>query len=81
MSVKQQVKSYIEEFITYGDPIDDDTSLLESGMVDSTGAMEMVLFLEETFDITINDKDVDPENLDTVNLITTFVESKQKEAA
>lgn len=79
--VATKVREYIEEFVTYGDPVGLDDSLLESDLIDSTGAMEMVLFLEETFNISIEDDEIDPENLDSVNLIAAFVESKHKEAA
>lgn len=79
--VANKVRDYIQEFITYGDPVKDDQSLIESGTVDSTGAMELILFLEETFDIAVEDEEVDPENLDTINIIAKFVENKLKESA
>ena len=72
------IGNYIEEFVTYGDPVGDDDSLLESDLIDSTGAMELVLFLEETFDIVVDDDEIDPENLDTINLIAEFVERKRE---
>lgn len=81
MSIKQQIHDYIVEFIMFGDKIDDDQSLIKSGVIDSTGAMEMILYLEETFNIVIGDEDVDPDNFDTVNIATAFVERKMKEAA
>lgn len=79
--IKQKIHDYIVEFITYGDPIGDDESLLESGRIDSTGAMECIMFMEETFNVIIADEDVDPSKLDTINLMTALVESKLKEAA
>ena len=79
--VKQKIHDYIVEFINYGDPIDDDASLLQSGVIDSTGAMECIMFMEETFDVIITDEDVDPAKLDTVNLMAALVEEKMKEAA
>lgn len=79
--IANKVRDYIQEFITYGDPVKDDQSLIESGTVDSTGAMELILFLEETFDIAVEDEEVDPENLDTINIIAKFVENKLKESA
>jgi len=81
MSVKQQIRDYIVEFITYGDPIGDDQSLLESGTIDSTGAMELILYIEETFNVVISDDDIDPSKLDTINLITRLVEDKFASAA
>ncbi len=79
--VAGKVREYIEEFITYGDPVGDDESLIESGTVDSTGAMELILFLEETFGIEVDDDEIDPENLDSITIIASFVSSKLKEAA
>ncbi len=79
--VKSTVREYIEEFITYGDPVADDESLVDAGVIDSTGVMEMVLFLEETWGIEFEENDIDPEFLDTINLITATVEGKMKEAA
>ena len=79
--VKQQIRDYVMEFITYGDPIEDDTSIIRDGLTDSTGAMEMILFLEETFGIIVDDEDVDPDNFDTIDIVTTFVENKQRMAA
>jgi acyl carrier protein len=51
-------------------------SLLESGIVDSTGILELVLFLEEQFSIKIEDEEITPENLDTINNMVAFLEKK-----
>lgn len=81
MSIEQQVRDYIEEFVLYGDSLESDTtSLIESGMIDSTGAMEMVLFIEETFGVEVPNKDISPENLDTVIRITNLVHRLQPAA-
>lgn len=53
-----------------------DESLLDSGIMDSTGILELVLFLEEQFSITIPDEEIIPENLDTVNNMMAFVNKK-----
>jgi acyl carrier protein len=52
-------------------------SLLESGVVDSTGVIEIVAFLEETFGIQIADDELVPENLDTIDNIAAFAVRKQ----
>jgi acyl carrier protein len=54
-----------------------DESLLESGIMDSTGILELVLFLEEQFLLEIQDEEIIPENLDTINNIVAFVEKKK----
>jgi len=52
-------------------------SLLESGIMDSTGILELVLFLEEQFSMKIEDEDITPENLDSINNIVAFLNKKQ----
>ena len=62
-------------------PLDPAASLLENGVVDSTGMLEVIQFLEATFDIRISDLEVLPENLDSVQNLTQFVIRKQGGAA
>ncbi len=52
-------------------------SLLESGIMDSTGILELVLFLEEQFSIKIEDEEIVPENLDSVANLIVFLEKKK----
>ena len=54
----------------------DDDSFLEKGIIDSTGVLELVSFLEETFNIKIEDEELVPDNLDSINKITTFIQKK-----
>ncbi|MCP4074395.1 MAG: acyl carrier protein [Hyphomicrobiales bacterium] len=56
-------------------------SLLESGLMDSTGVLELVAFLECDIGIEINDADIVPENLDSVQNITNFAKSRTLKAA
>ena len=53
------------------------TSLIEAGIIDSTGVLELVGFLEDTFDVRIRDDELVPENLDTIDSIVAFVGRKQ----
>ena len=53
-----------------------DDSLLETGTIDSTGILELVLFLEEKFSIKVDDEDLIPDNLDSINRIANFVDGK-----
>lgn len=53
-----------------------DESLLDSGIMDSTGILELVLFLEEKFSITIADEEIIPENLDSIKNIMAFLTKK-----
>lgn len=80
MSIRDQVHHYISETFLFGDgsKLKDDDSLSSSGFVDSTGVIELVAFLEQTFDLRIEDDEIIPENLDSVQRISTFVEARQK---
>ena len=52
-------------------------SLIESGAVDSTGVLELIEFLEQEFDITVEDSETVPDNLDTIERIVAFVQRKR----
>ena len=54
----------------------DDQSLLESGIVDSTGLLELVAFIEEKYGIAVGDRELVPENLDSLRNISRFVAGK-----
>ena len=79
-SIRSAIRSFIEENFLFqiGDQnLADNQSLLEAGVVDSTGVLELVAFLEDTFHLQIADKDIIPQNLDSVDAITAFVERSQ----
>ena len=75
---KNKIKTFIIENFLFGseDGLKDETSFLEEGIIDSTGILELVTFLEEEFSITIEDEELVPENLDSINNVTAFLESK-----
>jgi acyl carrier protein len=58
-----------------------DDSLLGRGIVDSTGMLEIIFFIEEQLGVKVQDEEMIPENLDSVNKIATFVLSKRQAAA
>ena len=82
--MEAQVRSELVDFIVtnylFGDgsraPHEDD-SLVEGGIIDSTGVMELIEFLESQFGIEVSDEDTVPSNLDTVANLTRFVLRKQ----
>lgn len=79
MSVKQKVRDYIaENFILGGNgkEIGDSSSLLALGVIDSTGVLELVAFLEQAFGLKVHDEEMTPENLDTLENIETYVQNK-----
>jgi len=75
---KQRVRDFIVENFLFGeeDDLEDDTSFLEEGIINSTGVLELILFLEETFDIRIADDEVVPENLDSLVRIEAYLAGK-----
>ena len=81
VSVKQQIREYIRQNLLLGneDVVDDNASFAESGMLDSTGFLGLVTFVEEAFEIEISDDELDPDNLETLSKIAHFVERKVAE--
>ena len=73
------IRSYVVDSFLLGDDegLDDEASLIESGIVDSTGIVEIVTFLEETFGIEVDDDDLVPDNLDSIARLTAFVGRKR----
>ena len=67
----------VENFL-FGDSgrLSEDTSFLKSGVIDSTGVLELVSYLEEAFSITVEDDEIIPENLDSLRNVSNFVKSK-----
>lgn len=79
MDTRQIIRAYIGEnflFSTNGSRLRDDDSFLETGVVDSMGIMELVVFVEEKFRIRVADQEVVPENFDSVDGLVAFIESK-----
>lgn len=77
--VKEKVRKYIEENFLIGrnpSSLKDSDSLLEQGVIDSTGVLEIVGLLEEIFCLHIEDEDIIPENLGSIDAIVAFVNRK-----
>ena len=77
--IRDEVKKFIiDEFLPGEDPdeLTPDTPLVSSGILDSIATLKLVTFLEETYDISVEPHEVDAENLDTLDLITTLITSK-----
>lgn len=82
-SVKSEIRAFIVENFLFGDESQvpaDETSLIETDLVDSTGILEMVLFLEERFAISVADAEIVPDNFDSVARLVTFVNGKRATA-
>jgi acyl carrier protein len=81
MTIKEQIRQYLAEnflFSSNGFDLDDDASLLEEGIVDSTGVLELVLFVEETANVEVADDEIVPDNFDTVNNLAAYIERKRQ---
>lgn len=79
MSIEPAVRQFIAQNFMYREGIQslkDDQSLLEQGLIDSTGVLELVFFLENTFAIKVGDDEVVPDNLDSVQQICSYVRRK-----
>lgn len=78
--IKAQVKAYITDNFLFGQNGDlgDDASFLSKGVLDSTGVLELVMFLEQTFGIKVEDEELVPENLDSLNAIEAYVNRKRR---
>jgi acyl carrier protein len=76
---REKIRYFIRESFLFGgdDELRDDDSFLELGIVDSTGVLELVAFLESEWDLSIDDAELVPENLDSVDNIVGFLDRKQ----
>jgi acyl carrier protein len=81
--METELRSFITETFIFGqfpDQLENEDSLLETGVIDSTGILELIAFLEETFAIEIPDGEVVPENLDSIANIVQYVHRKRATA-
>ncbi len=82
-SVEKEVREFIFNNFLFGDSentLEESDSFLEKGIIDSTGVLELVSFIEETYGIRVEDHELLPENLDTIAAVTAYVLKKQIEA-
>lgn len=79
MEIKEQVRAFVTSNFYVADPaqLEDSTSLLDRGIIDSTGVLEVIAFIEESFGLTVEDSEMLPENLDSIERIASFVTRKK----
>lgn len=79
---RDRVRAFIVENFLFGseDGLEDDSSFLDEGIIDSTGILELVSFLEEEFGIAVEDEELIPENLDSIANVTAYLEKKINQA-
>ena len=83
MNEKELIRQFVVDNFLVGDDseeLDNDGSLLDLGIIDSTGVLELVSFVEEQFEFEVEDQDVVPENFDTVNCIVAYVQRKVEDS-
>ncbi len=79
--IEEQLKSFIVNNFLLGDKnrvIKHDESFLQGGIIDSTGVLELVNFIEETYKIKVEDEELVPENLDSIQNLIAYIQKKQK---
>ena len=80
METREILRQFIIENFLFGNkdaPLDDGESFLESGIVDSTGILEVVGFLEDKFEFEVTDEDLVPDNFDSIDKLIAYIEKKQ----
>jgi len=78
MDIKAKIRAFIVENFLFGkdEGLNDETSFLDEGIIDSTGILELVSFMEEEFHIKVEDEELVPENLDSIKNVVAYLEKK-----
>ncbi len=73
------IREFVVENFLFGDGahVSNDTNFFEKGIIDSTGILELVSYIEETYNLTIEDEDLIPENFSSLNTVAAFLQKKQ----
>ena len=80
METREKLRQYIIENFLFGNEnasLDDGESFLESGIIDSTGILEVVGFLEDEFGFEVTDEELVPDNFDSIDKLVDYIEKKQ----
>jgi acyl carrier protein len=82
-SIGPALRLFIQETFLFGRELNfsNTDSFLDQGIIDSTGVLELITFLESTYGIHVEDRELVPENLDSVDNVVRFVESKLNQSA
>lgn len=81
--IEPKLREFIVDNFLFGDrskPLNGEDSFLEMGIVDSTGVVHLVSFIEETFGVTVQDEEIIPDNLDTIRNLVGFIQRKKETA-
>jgi len=78
-TTRKELRAFILETYLFGDesePFDNAESFMDKGIIDSTGVLELVSFLEEKYGIKVDDEEMIPANLDSIDNLAVFVQRK-----
>jgi acyl carrier protein len=78
-AIASQVRDFVVANFLFGQqsqPLENEASFLDNGIVDSTGVLELVAFIEQEFGVTVDDRELVPANLDSIAAVTRFVGRK-----
>ena len=75
--VRDRIRSFVHTRFPLGAKLEDDVSLLDAGVIDSLGILDVVGFLEQDFGIQVQDEELNPVHFDSVDALARFVESKR----
>lgn len=78
--ITTELREFVTENFLFGQDIAlaDDDSFLEQGIIDSTGVLELVTFIESQYQITVDDTELVPDNLDSIERLIRFIQSKRE---
>ena len=79
MAQEQVFRTFITTNFYVADPaaLSDEDSLLDAGIIDSTGVLDLIGFIEQQFGVSVSDEELVPENLDSIARLSAFVERKR----
>ncbi|HJS66404.1 MAG TPA: acyl carrier protein [Nitrospiraceae bacterium] len=79
----QKIRAFVVSNYLFGEEgkLENDDSFMETGIIDSTGILELVRFLEATFSIKVADEELIPDNLDSINKILAYLQGKLPSSA
>lgn len=80
MSLQGDIRMFVVDNFLFGEggALKDDTSFLKEGIIDSTGILQLVSFIEQQYEIAVGDEELVPENLDSIDKISFFVDKKRR---
>jgi acyl carrier protein len=80
-SVASDIRNFVVDRFMFGqggDQLSDDDSFLQRGVIDSMSVLELIAFIEERWGLKVQDQDLVPDNLDSVNRVASFILRKQQ---